>query len=626
MEDCPQCRKSIKSPHARLVVEDCGHKKCRLCLIKDEDGCRQCAVTNKANALKKDHGGKKMPFHPPTVTRRGRKKKFPHVSEKNNNKSPLKTEDNNNEINHISPVDDKLCTKNGEKDVSEETKAEGDTDDSSDRRYDDSSNYEMKDQTIKSNEEDKTGKNNNFAETDEKMESADAEELEVKIVKKRKPLHIADHISITPGARPFKCELCDKAFKQRDKLIRHMKIHTGEKNYMCEDCGKSFGYKWSLVYHKRTHSRERLYQCQTCSRHFTSKKDLKRHSATHTGINKQIPQQGTSCTTSTTSKKRTRKSRSKKSTCITSTSKLKESESVKPYVELTVPPSVLKRVREEKNLKELSEEPEPVVKPSSTLKEIVNPVNNLNVRDYNDVINPFNTTNITTYNREILSTVQDMSVPRIMNPVQDINVSNYNCIRDTSIISFKEMLEPINTTDVFSGGSLFEQIPEAKQLKSQAVPVINSPIAPSNYSLLYEEPQRTNEISNYSDITYDRNINSTSVPSSYPIINYGGPPRYKEKIIIEGTNCVPTITKASTVYQPSVVRTNSAQQTVVTNFNTNNQRYYSCKKTGKILETDNLGSYIPTTTKILQSDLHWRKRTIELSQLEQEMAQNNDFI
>jgi hypothetical protein len=47
MEACPQCHRPIKSPHARLVEDSCGHKKCRLCLMKDEDGCRVCAAKDK---------------------------------------------------------------------------------------------------------------------------------------------------------------------------------------------------------------------------------------------------------------------------------------------------------------------------------------------------------------------------------------------------------------------------------------------------------------------------------------------------------------------------------------------------------------------------------------------------
>lgn len=47
MEACPQCHRPIKSPHARLVEDCCGHKKCRLCLMKDEDGCRLCTAKDK---------------------------------------------------------------------------------------------------------------------------------------------------------------------------------------------------------------------------------------------------------------------------------------------------------------------------------------------------------------------------------------------------------------------------------------------------------------------------------------------------------------------------------------------------------------------------------------------------
>ncbi|KAJ9593771.1 hypothetical protein L9F63_027585 [Diploptera punctata] len=136
------------------------------------------------------------------------------------------------------------------------------------------------------------------------------------------------------------------------------------------------------------------------------------------------------------------------------------------------------------------------------------------------------------------------------------------------------MLVPVDSTSSFPGASLFQQIPNPVQQKSQQVPVINSPITPS-YSLMdYETPRTTETTNNYSNIMYndsaignlslnypimyDRDLQTTD----YSMMNYISRPTYgKEKIIIEGTNCVPTITKASNVF-PSVSRSNVEQVTV----------------------------------------------------------------
>lgn len=39
---CPQCQKPLSNSTCRLVQDACGHKKCRMCLLADEETCLQC--------------------------------------------------------------------------------------------------------------------------------------------------------------------------------------------------------------------------------------------------------------------------------------------------------------------------------------------------------------------------------------------------------------------------------------------------------------------------------------------------------------------------------------------------------------------------------------------------------
>lgn len=39
---CPQCEKALTNSSCRLVQDACGHKKCRICLLQDEESCYQC--------------------------------------------------------------------------------------------------------------------------------------------------------------------------------------------------------------------------------------------------------------------------------------------------------------------------------------------------------------------------------------------------------------------------------------------------------------------------------------------------------------------------------------------------------------------------------------------------------
>lgn len=59
---------------------------------------------------------------------------------------------------------------------------------------------------------------------------------------------------VSPGERPFRCSLCEKAFNQKSALQVHMKKHTGERPYRCHCCAMGFTQKSNMKLHmKRAH-------------------------------------------------------------------------------------------------------------------------------------------------------------------------------------------------------------------------------------------------------------------------------------------------------------------------------------------------------------------------------------
>lgn len=85
-----------------------------------------------------------------------------------------------------------------------------------------------------------------------------------------------------PADRKFVCNVCDKRFPVKDKLIRHERTHTGEKPFTCQFCGKGFAAKDKLVRHVRIHTGEKPFTCQYCDKAFAVKDKLVRHERIHT--------------------------------------------------------------------------------------------------------------------------------------------------------------------------------------------------------------------------------------------------------------------------------------------------------------------------------------------------------
>ena len=95
---------------------------------------------------------------------------------------------------------------------------------------------------------------------------------------------LRNHLNTHTGTKPYKCEVCDKAFGTSGELGRHMKyIHTHEKPHKCPLCEYYSVEASKIKRHMRSHTGEKPYRCTLCDYASTDNYKLKRHMRVHTG-------------------------------------------------------------------------------------------------------------------------------------------------------------------------------------------------------------------------------------------------------------------------------------------------------------------------------------------------------
>jgi len=424
----------------------------------------------------------------------------------------------------------------------------------------------------------------------------------------------------SPDLRPYRCSICDTAFRRKDNLERHMKnTHPETRLTALGLLNKNYSQQLANTSNPQQHQLTVPSNGAATNNPHHPTDTLEKIS---NNIYKQITQPEaqieTFCTEAvpcsrndTQNITNTQTSPSQESSCIKSISQPISLETAQKGDKLTSMSALsdFSKTMDLTTSRETTQKPKQQTRVTKGFKGVLDPVRNMNITSFKEMLDPVRDTTFTGF-KEPLDPAQGMSVTKLLDPVRTTNISSFRDMldpfhdmsiatfkeprqgHDTSVTGLKEMLDPVQATSIFPSGSLFQQISEVKQ-KSQAVPVINRPITPSQQTVSYGRIGKT---------------------------NLG-----KEKV--EGTNCVPTITKTSNVLHSSVLNaTNYGHENVLTTVSASNLRTFPCKKSGKVMEDNNKDSYSELASRTLQSDLHWRKRTVELLQQQQEMAQDGGFI
>ncbi|XP_058464973.1 zinc finger protein 58-like [Malaya genurostris] len=92
------------------------------------------------------------------------------------------------------------------------------------------------------------------------------------------------HIEYIHSEGVPKCNICNKEYSNKYKLIRHLKCHTDPRepgaSVRCERCNETFESMIKLNYHKTKHQ-TKIYQCDKCSKMFYRIGALDQHQKTH---------------------------------------------------------------------------------------------------------------------------------------------------------------------------------------------------------------------------------------------------------------------------------------------------------------------------------------------------------
>lgn len=81
------------------------------------------------------------------------------------------------------------------------------------------------------------------------------------------------------GSKSFKCSLCTRTFRRRDKIKRHLiECHYGIKDYECSLCFKKFARNEHYNRHMNdVHSLTKGYHCRLCNRRFKRDSEFCHH-------------------------------------------------------------------------------------------------------------------------------------------------------------------------------------------------------------------------------------------------------------------------------------------------------------------------------------------------------------
>ncbi|XP_015596142.1 zinc finger protein 394 [Cephus cinctus] len=304
-EECPNCRQLTNASFSRLVKDTCGHTKCRMCLVYEEQGCKACQNEHQIKTIGN------FDYPPATAQLSGDTtspdKETTIVNEEvilplelviNKLPDPFEIESSETIINPLIEESihiDRLSIHKEMPNICESiSNNNGNTHDTTILHIPKMEPLELI-SSIRTHLEESTDqpKGNDLSDVS-KPEARTSESENVKVDsnypskekapknKKQRKYPDRSHISVIPGSpEKYKCGVCGKIFRNKKGKCYHDACVTGIKPYQCTICDKSFVKRSHFEYHERVHSGYKPYKCTLCDKAFPQKNKLNRHMYSH---------------------------------------------------------------------------------------------------------------------------------------------------------------------------------------------------------------------------------------------------------------------------------------------------------------------------------------------------------